>query len=109
MTTFRQRNPGRYDARRIDQTPFVPAGPLRAYVRQKLLTSTKAELAQLVGITERRIHSLVTEDQPSVRLDTADKILTNLDGPQMLNELYPYDQPLQLSPWIRSGGGFTKS
>jgi len=67
----------------------LPAGPIRQWLRER--PESAQELADAGETSARRIFAIMHSEQPTVQFDTADRIVTRIEGPHAFNELYPYD------------------
>lgn len=72
-----------------ERSAILPVGPLRAYLATRLELSgmTLDEFAGQVGLNPRALSRVLRESE-LVRLDLADRVMTNL--PRTLYDLYPH-------------------
>lgn len=80
----------------IERGPSLPVGPISAFLRERLRREGKGQIAARTGIHERRLTDLEEETYKSTTLAVVDRLLVGLDCPEMLEELYPSDEPERL-------------
>jgi hypothetical protein len=71
----------------------LDAAPLRAWLQQAFAHLGTHDIAVQCRVCDRAIYELLVTREPTVSLTRADLILTGAGRPDVLNALYPVDEP----------------
>lgn len=69
----------------------VDTEPIRSWLLNRFGEDV-AKISQHAEFEERTVRAIIKHERATIRIDSVDRLLTNLGEPHVLEELYPLDE-----------------